>query len=131
MLISIIVHLCIQVTPGSPGNEPSFVSSEGKTCKLNKGKSIQIGDFQLKLIGELSTEMLPKSDSDSCKGGQWLCNCTALLSGELTTRYVPSYLRVFLNMYTYVCNPPSPTKRFLFSLPVKVHLVINRVKPFL
>ena len=68
-------------------SEPPFVASEGKTFKQRKGVLTQLGDFQLNIIGELSTDDLSKTDADQCKGGQWLCNFTCLMSGELTTRY--------------------------------------------
>ncbi len=63
------------------------MATEGKTVKVSKGKVADMGDFQLKIIGEVSTEKLSKKESERFKGGQWLCNCTCRLARSLTTRY--------------------------------------------
>lgn len=68
-------------------SNPRFVASEGKTFKIDgKGEFKELGDFQVKIVGEISNAKLSKFHADKSKGWQWLCNCTCLLSGNLVTR---------------------------------------------
>jgi natural product precursor len=66
-------------------------------------------DFQLKIIGEISTKKLSKKEVEHFKGGQWLCNCTCRLAGSITAWYSFGHiLETFItiialfNCYTYI-----------------------------
>lgn len=72
-------------------SNPRFVATGTKTFKIEKGDFIELGDFQVKIVGEISNEKLNKNLADRSKGWQWLCTCTCLLGGNLVTRYTLFY----------------------------------------
>ena len=96
-----IIFFSLFQVPANPAHqsEPSFVTSGGKTFKVSSdGEYVDIGDFQLKIIGEISKEKLCQSDAERVRGGQWICNCTCLLAGDLVTRSVQINLKYSMTM---------------------------------
>ena len=103
------------------------MATEGRTFKvLSKGKISLIGDFQLKIIGEISVERLSKSEAERRKGGQWLCNCTSLFAGYLTTRY--SHQIFYFTLFIMHDNGLITVFNFILELSFfqQVHLTPGR-----